>query len=74
MNKLFLDKKYEEVVQVYEKFFQSITDKMNKGYTNPFHVKIKSQKQIIPFGHLRLVTTSLLLIVCMKLNLTVESR
>lgn len=62
MNKFLIDKKYDQVLNVFDKYLDTLNDKV-KDQIKPQSFQLKNQNQLIPFGHLRLVMETLLTMV-----------
>ncbi len=71
MNQFFLVKNYTKVIEIFDKYVEKIeTDLLKQdNRINLKRLGLKNQTQLIPFGHLRLVTESLL---CMNTKETLN--
>jgi hypothetical protein len=67
MNQLFLEKKYEKVIEIFDQYVEKLKNGLLKqdSKINLKRLGLKLQTQLIPYGHLRLVTESLL---CLNTN------
>ena len=60
MIKLYQHGNHKEVFQCFITYIENLEKEINNKVKYPVKFKLKSQKQLVPFGHLRLVTASLL--------------
>ncbi|CAF1012942.1 unnamed protein product [Brachionus calyciflorus] len=61
INKLIIDKKYDEAVKIFEHYLETVNNQPKNKIQYLQKTKLKKQTQIIPFGHLRLVFEALML-------------
>jgi hypothetical protein len=62
MNQFFLEKNYSKVIEIFYEYVEKLETGLLKqeNKINLKRIGFKSQTQLLPFGHLRLVTESLL--------------